>query len=86
MEIMQQTTTAPRQREEIRRNAMTLPPDKITFRIDSQSHLFLPELLDYMERRRGRERFVVVREWRRRVLAKHCDVGAGEYVFVRSGG
>lgn len=53
-------------------------------RIDCQSHLFPPELLALMEKRatsprvyrQGDDRFVVVGEWRRRILAKHSDVDA----------
>ncbi|MGH9664403.1 MAG: amidohydrolase family protein [Bryobacteraceae bacterium] len=53
-------------------------------KIDCQSHLFVPELLDYMEKRQaspyafrsGQDRYVVIREWRRRILPKHTDVGA----------
>jgi predicted TIM-barrel fold metal-dependent hydrolase len=53
-------------------------------RIDCQSHLFCPELLDLMEKRResphvfrkGQDRFVVIGEWTRRVLPKHTDIAA----------
>jgi hypothetical protein len=53
-------------------------------RIDCQSHLFAPELLDFMEKRKttpyvyrkGNDRFVVVGEWHRRILPKHTDVAA----------
>lgn len=53
-------------------------------RIDCQSHLFVPELLDFMEKRKstpyvyrkGSDRFVVVGEWHRRILPKHTDVAA----------
>ena len=53
-------------------------------RIDCQSHLFVPELLDYMEKRQsspyafrhGSDRYVVIREWKRRILPKHTDVAA----------
>jgi predicted TIM-barrel fold metal-dependent hydrolase len=53
-------------------------------RIDCQSHLFCPELLDLMEKRRdsprvyrqGSDRFVVIGEWTRRLLPKHTDVPA----------
>jgi predicted TIM-barrel fold metal-dependent hydrolase len=58
------------------------PPATIC--IDCQSHLFCPELLDLMEKRRdsprvyrqGADRFVVIGEWIRRVLPKHTDVAA----------
>jgi predicted TIM-barrel fold metal-dependent hydrolase len=53
-------------------------------RIDCQSHLFCPDLLDLMEKRRdsprvyrkGADRFVVIGEWTRRILPKHTDVPA----------
>jgi predicted TIM-barrel fold metal-dependent hydrolase len=52
--------------------------------IDCQSHLFCPELLDLMEKRRdsprvyrqGADRYVVIDQWTRRVLPKHTDVAA----------
>jgi predicted TIM-barrel fold metal-dependent hydrolase len=52
--------------------------------IDCQSHLFCPELLDLMEKRRdsprvyrqGADRFVVIGEWTRRILPKHTDIAA----------
>jgi predicted TIM-barrel fold metal-dependent hydrolase len=55
-----------------------------TSRIDCQSHLFPPELLALMERRKepplvyrkGKDRFVVVGKWVRKVLPKHTDVAA----------
>jgi predicted TIM-barrel fold metal-dependent hydrolase len=75
--------------------AVTLPVSRITgasrpskegasARIDCQSHLFVPELLDFMEKRRtapfvyrkGDDRYVVVGEWHRRILPKHTDVAA----------
>jgi aminocarboxymuconate-semialdehyde decarboxylase len=53
-------------------------------RIDCQSHLFCPDLLDLMEKRhdsprvyrQGADRFVVIGEWTRRILPKHTDVAA----------
>ncbi|MEK7405626.1 MAG: amidohydrolase family protein [Acidobacteriota bacterium] len=53
-------------------------------RIDCQSHLFVPELLAWMEKRRtppyvyrkGEDRYVVVGEWERRILPNHTDVAA----------
>jgi predicted TIM-barrel fold metal-dependent hydrolase len=53
-------------------------------RIDCQSHLFCPDLLELMEKRRdsprvyrrGSDRFVVIGEWTRRLLPKHTDVAA----------
>ena len=53
-------------------------------RIDCQSHLFCPELLDLMAKRRdsphvyrkGADRYVVIGEWTRRILPKHTDVAA----------
>src|SRR3990172_1150553 len=52
--------------------------------IDCQSHLFVPELLSLMEKRKdpprvyrqGDDLFVVVGEWHRRVLPKHMDIHA----------
>lgn len=53
-------------------------------RIDCQSHLFSEEFLQWLSRRRtppmvvteGRERYVIVGEWRRRILPKHTDIAA----------
>lgn len=53
-------------------------------RIDCQSHLFCPEIVARMEKRgvepfvrkRGRERWVLMGEWRRKILPKHMDVSA----------
>jgi predicted TIM-barrel fold metal-dependent hydrolase len=53
-------------------------------RIDVQSHLYAPEMLRYLEKRKsppqayrkGADLFVVVGEWHRRVLPKHTDVEA----------
>ncbi|MFB3826204.1 MAG: amidohydrolase family protein [Bryobacteraceae bacterium] len=53
-------------------------------RIDVQSHLYVPELLDFMAARgasprsyrKGADRFVVVNKWVRRVLPKHTDPAA----------
>lgn len=53
-------------------------------RIDCQSHLFVPDLLDFMERRKtqpytyrkGNERYVLVGQWHRRILPKHTNVAA----------
>ncbi len=53
-------------------------------RIDCQSHLFVPELLAYMEKRKTSpyvyrkdgERYVVVGEWHRRILPNYTDVQA----------
>jgi predicted TIM-barrel fold metal-dependent hydrolase len=55
-----------------------------TVRIDCQSHLFCPDLLDLMEKRsdsprvyrKGADRYVVIGEWTRRILPKHTDVPA----------
>ncbi len=54
------------------------------YRIDCQSHLYVPELLALMEKRqisprvyrRGPERYVQVNQWVRKVLPKHTDVAA----------
>ena len=53
------------------------------YRIDCQSHLYVPELLKEMEGRQGSPRvyrqgsdlYVVVNQWVRRVLPKHLGVG-----------
>ncbi len=52
--------------------------------IDCQSHLFVPEILDLLEKRtddpvvyrKGEERYVRMGDWHRRVLPKHTDVQA----------
>ena len=52
-------------------------------RVDCQSHLYVPELLARMARRRteprvyreGSDTVVVVGEWHRRVFPHHSDVG-----------
>jgi len=52
--------------------------------IDCQSHLYVPEVLDLMEKRtedpvvyrRGGDRYVRMGDWHRRVFPKHCDVEA----------
>src|SRR5262245_54311164 len=54
------------------------------FRIDCQSHLFAPDLVHMMERRKtdpliyskGGERYVRMGDWHRRILPKHMDVAA----------
>lgn len=53
-----------------------------TGRIDCQSHLFSEEFLALLEKRKlspyvervGNDRYVVIRDWRRRILPKHTDV------------
>lgn len=53
-------------------------------RVDVQSHLFVPQMLDWMEQRQAAprsfrkdgERYVVVQKWVRRVLPKHTDPAA----------
>jgi predicted TIM-barrel fold metal-dependent hydrolase len=53
-------------------------------RIDCQSHFFSEEFLALLEKRKqspyvvreGKDRFVIVNEWRRRILPKHTDVAA----------
>jgi predicted TIM-barrel fold metal-dependent hydrolase len=53
-------------------------------RIDCQSHLFSEDFLRILEKRstpplvirQGADRFVVVGDWRRRILPKHTDVAA----------
>jgi len=52
--------------------------------IDCQSHLFSEEFLSRLEKRKaspyvvreGRDRYVIVGEWRRRILPQHTDVAA----------
>src|SRR5579872_5977449 len=54
------------------------------YRIDCQSHLYVPELLKWMEERQGSPRvyrqgsnsYIVVNQWVRRVLPKHLDPDA----------
>jgi predicted TIM-barrel fold metal-dependent hydrolase len=54
------------------------------YRIDCQSHLFVPEIVALMEKRttdpvvyrRGEDRFVRMGEWHRRMLPNHFDVDA----------
>jgi predicted TIM-barrel fold metal-dependent hydrolase len=54
------------------------------FRIDCQSHLYVPELLTLMQGRQtsprayrqGRDLYVVVNQWVRKVLPRHTDVAA----------
>src|SRR4029078_1293607 len=58
--------------------------DNTNLRIDCQSHLFCPEILDRMERResdplvyrRAGERFVRMEDWHPKVLPNHTDVQA----------
>jgi predicted TIM-barrel fold metal-dependent hydrolase len=58
----------------------TEPP----YRIDCQSHLFVPELVALMERRQADpvvyakdgERYVRMGDWHRKILPKHMDVAA----------
>src|SRR5687767_2811460 len=61
------------------------PPTRpAPFRIDCQSHLFCPEILALMAKRktdpvvetRGGERWVRMGDWHRRVLPNHSDVKA----------
>jgi predicted TIM-barrel fold metal-dependent hydrolase len=55
-----------------------------TGRIDCQSHLFSEEFLKLLEKRKsspyvervGNDRYVVIRNWRRRILPKHTDSAA----------
>jgi aminocarboxymuconate-semialdehyde decarboxylase len=52
--------------------------------IDCQSHFFVPDLLDLMEKRatsprvyrKGGDRYVQIADWHRRILPKHTDVAA----------
>lgn len=53
-------------------------------RIDCQSHLFSEEFLKLLEKRKqspyvireGKDRYVIVNQWKRRILPKHTDVAA----------
>ena len=53
-------------------------------RIDCQSHLFSEEFLKLLEKRKqspyvvreGGDRYIIVNDWRRRILPKHTDVAA----------
>ena len=64
-----------------------------TDRIDCQSHLFSEEFLRLLEKRKtspyvvreGNDRYVIVNEWRRRILPKHTDVAAKLEDMDRSG-
>lgn len=64
--------------------ACTAPAKVAALRIDCQSHLFSEEFLSLLARRRdspkvvkeGQDRFVIVRDWKRRILPKHTDVAA----------
>jgi predicted TIM-barrel fold metal-dependent hydrolase len=66
--------------------AGTLADDQASaaFRIDCQSHIYPPEMLALMEKRKdsprvyrkGDDRYVVVSDWHRRILPKHTDVKA----------
>jgi aminocarboxymuconate-semialdehyde decarboxylase len=58
--------------------------EDLPYRIDCQSHLFVPELVALMERRqadplvytREGERYVRMGDWHRKILPKHMDVAA----------
>lgn len=53
-------------------------------RIDCQSHLFSEEFLNLLEKRKespyvyrkGKDRYVVIKEWTRRIMPKHTDMDA----------
>lgn len=57
---------------------------KSAIRIDCQSHIYPPEMIAFLERRKtspyvyrkGDDRYVVVKDWHRRILPKHTDVNA----------
>lgn len=63
-------------------SALAQPPQG--GRIDCQSHLFSEEFLRLLEKRKespyvvreGRDRYVIVGEWKRRILPKHTDIPA----------
>jgi predicted TIM-barrel fold metal-dependent hydrolase len=56
----------------------------VSDRIDCQSHLYSEEFLKHLERRKtspyvvrqGGDRYIIVKEWRRKILPKHTDVDA----------
>ena len=62
--------------------AMAAPAGRMT--VDCQSHLFVPELIAFMEKRRTSPHvyrkdggtFIVVEDWTRRLMPKHMDVDA----------
>ena len=55
-----------------------------TIRIDCQSHIYPPELIAFLEQRKtspyvyrkGDDRYVVIKDWNRRILPKHTNVNA----------
>ena len=59
-------------------------PAPAPYRIDCQSHIYPPDLLALLEKRKSSpyayrekgELYVVIGEWRRRVLPKHTDIAA----------
>lgn len=63
-------------------SALAQPPQG--GRIDCQSHLFSEEFLRLLEKRKespyvvreGQDRYVIVGEWKRRILPKHTDIPA----------
>jgi predicted TIM-barrel fold metal-dependent hydrolase len=68
-------------------------PESAAIRIDCQSHLYPPEMLAYLEKRKESpyvyrkdgERYVVIGDWQRRVLPNHSDVGAKLQAMDKSG-
>jgi predicted TIM-barrel fold metal-dependent hydrolase len=67
-----------------RQTSASVPEGSDRGAIDCQSHLFVPEILNLMEKRsedpvvyrKGEDRYVRMGDWHRRVLPKHTDVGA----------
>jgi predicted TIM-barrel fold metal-dependent hydrolase len=53
-------------------------------RVDCQSHLFSEEFLGLLEKRRespyvareGKDRYIIINEWKRRIMPKHTDLDA----------
>ena len=68
-------------------------PAPAPFRIDCQSHLYCPDIVALMEKRkedptvytRNGERFVRMGDWHRKILPNHMDVGAKLKVMDQNG-
>lgn len=62
-------------------------------RIDCQSHLFSEEFLGLLEKRKkspyvvreGKDRYVIINEWKRRIMPKHTDLDAKVADMDRTG-
>ena len=74
----------PTRRDVLKLAAAPAVPAAPSGRIDCQSHLFSEEFLTLLEKRKespyvvreGRDRYVIVNQWRRRILPKHTDLAA----------